>query len=103
VRCAGPDADWELGDSHNDATGEARLVEALALAAEQTHAPRRPLVLGLHTASYGYLHTGQLSLSVDHPLQWRSGAQRRLTGTHNELLDEEAAGPYCHRSPWMTM
>ena len=66
------------------------------MAAEQAPPPRRAFVLELRTAEYGYLHIEQLVLSVDRPLQWRSGAERHLTGTHNELLDEEVAGPYAH-------
>ncbi|MFF3627047.1 hypothetical protein [Streptomyces sp. NPDC002164] len=97
VPCDELDTDWELGSSHRDPRPEARLIEALALAGARTGAPTRSsYVLGLRTDAYGCVHTGRLTLALDHSLMWCSGAERSVTGECNALHGEQVAGEYAH-------
>ncbi|AXE82040.1 hypothetical protein [Streptomyces atratus] len=91
-----PVVEWPLDQLHRQPESARALFEALALAA-----PRGPhitrFLIGLWTAEYGYLHTGELTLDLlSHAYDCSGAAQIELTGIHQRLHGETRSGPWAH-------
>lgn len=91
-----PVVEWPLDQLHRQPESARALFEALALAAP--HGPHTTrFLIGLWTAEYGYLHTGELTLDLlSHAYDCSGAAQIELTGIHQRLHGETRSGPWAH-------